>query len=273
VIRQLVNGANLNANFGYTYREVPNRTQKRRWEEAQAQVEVTERRLAEQTEALTNLWHKLTGLRQAYRQERAALQEDLAAQTVELTRRQADGQAWQRCQQGVQGRQRQLADLTARFQRRRRQLLEEIARRRARRSALRRELAERRAARDAIDTESLCRERDLEKDQIMLDLQVLLASLHDWTRCHYFAAEWQHLELDTAIELIYRKPGRVHWGQEEIEVVLDPYRYPEHQQAMEESCRRFNEAQVRWRDGRLLRIRVAREPPFQLCNCQGAVQT
>jgi hypothetical protein len=273
VIRQLVNGANLNANFGYTYREVPNRTQKRRWEEAQAQVEVTERRLAEQTEALTNLWHKLTGLRQAYRQERAALQEDLAAQTVELTRRQADGQAWQRCQQGVQGRQRQLADLTARFQRRRRQLLEEMARRRARRSALRRELAERRAARDAIDTESLCRERDLEKDQIMLDLQVLLASLHDWARCHYFAAEWQHLELDTAIELIYRKPGRVHWGQEEIEVVLDPYRYPEHQQAMEESCRRFNEAQVRWRDGRLLRIRVAREPPFQLCNCQGAVQT
>jgi hypothetical protein len=73
--------------------------------------------------------------------------------------------------------------------------------------------------------------------------------------------------LGTAIELIYRKPGRVKWGAAEIEVVLDPYRYSEHQQAMEESCRRFNAAQVRWRDGRLLRIYVARKSQFQLCNC------
>ena len=112
---------------------------------------------------------------------------------------------------------------------------------------MRRELAERQAARDEIDTESLCRERDLGKDQIMLDLQVLLTSLHDWARSHYFAPKWQRLELDKAIEMIYRKPGRVGWGEEEIEVVLDPYRYPDQQQKMEETCRRFNEARVRWR--------------------------
>ena len=153
------------------------------------------------------------------------------------------------------------------FQRRRRRVLQEAARRRTRRSALRRELADRQATRDGIDTESLCRERNLEKDQIMLDMQIMLTSLHDWARNHYFAPQWQRLELSTAIELVYRKPGRVRWEKDEIEVVLDPYRYPEHQQAMEESCRRFNEARVRWRDGRLLRIRVARESQFQLCNC------
>lgn len=80
------------------------------------------------------------------------------------------------------------------------------------------------------------------------------------TRCHYLAPLWQHLELDTATALIYRKPGRVTWGSTVIEVRLDPYRYPEHQQAMEQSCRRFNEAQLRWRDGRLIRISVARPP-------------
>ena len=101
----------------------------------------------------------------------------------------------------------------------------------------------------------------------MLDMQVLLTSLHDWARNHYFAPLWQRLELGTAIELIYRKPGRVKWGEAAIEVVLDPYRYSEHQQAMEESCRRFNAAHVRWRDGRLLRIYVAQESQFQLCNC------
>ena len=267
VIRQMVNGANLNANFGYAYNEVPNRTQRRHWEEMQEKVEVSERRLAEQEEALANLWHKLVTLRQAYGQEQEALQEEIEAQMIDLARRREKGLAFRRCLRGLQSRQRRLEDLTACFQRRRCRLLEKIARRRARRSELRRELAERRAARDAIDTESLCRERDLEKDQIMLDLQVLLTSLHDWARHHYFAPEWHHLELDKAIEMIYRKPGRVRWGKEEIEVVLDPYRYPDQQQAMEESCRRFNEAQVRWRDGRLLRIRVARDPPFQLCNC------
>jgi len=260
VIRQMVNGANLNANFGYTYSEVPNRTQRRRWEEAQEKVEVSERRLAEQEEALINLWHKLKSLRKTYRQQREALEEEIEAQMNELARRREEGQVFQRCQQGLQSRQRRLADLTARFQRRRCRLLEQIRRRRTRRSELRQELAERRATRDAIDTESLCRERDLEKDQIMLNVQALLTSLHDWARHHYFAPEWQHMELDKAIEMIYRKPGRVRWGKEEIEVVLDPYRYPKQQQAMEESCRRFNEAQVRWRDERLLRIRVAQPP-------------
>jgi hypothetical protein len=262
VIRQMVNGANLNANFGYAYDPVPNRTRKRRWEEAQEKVEVSERRLTEQTEALTNLWRKLIILRETYRQQRETLQEEIEAQTLELARRQEEGVAFRRCRRGLHSRQRRLTDLTARFQRRRCRLLEQSARRRVRRSELHQELAQRRAARDAIDTQSLCRERSLVKDQIMLDMQVLLTSLHDWTRCHYFAPEWQRLELDTAIDMIYRKPGRVRWSQGEIEVVLDPYRYRDQQQAMEESCRRLNEAQVRWRDGRLLRITVARDSPF-----------
>lgn len=267
VIRQMVNGANLNANFGYTYREVPNRTARRRWEEAQEKVEVIERRLAQEEEALANLWRKLNRLRQAYCQKREKLEKEIEKKRIEIVRRQAEGRPVRRCQKGLHSRLQRLTDLTTRFQCGHRRLLKRIAQRRARRRQLSHELAERQATRDAIDTESLCRERDLEKDQIMLDMQVLLTSLHDWARCHYFAPEWQHLELKTAIEMIYRKPGRVTWGREVIEVVLDPYRYADQQRAMEETCRRFNEAQVHWRDGRLLRIRVARESQFQLCNC------
>jgi hypothetical protein len=260
VIRQLVNGANLNANYGYTYQEVPNRTQRRRWEQAQAQVEHTERRLAEQQAALTNLWHQLITLQRAYRQRQVGWEAAREAQQRELTAQQAAGGAVRRWTQRLHRSQRQLTDLTARFQRRRQRLLDTIAQRRTQRDAWRGQLTAQRAARDAYDTTSLCRERDLAKDQIMLDLQVLLASLHDWARSHYFAPEWQRLELDTASELLYRKPGRVHWGAEEIEIVLDPYRYPEHQRAMEETCRRVNAAAVRWRDGRLLRFRVAQPP-------------
>ena len=262
VIRQMISGANLNANFGYAYSEVPNRTQKRRWEEAQEKVEVSERCLAEQEEALSNLWRKLRRLRETDRQERERLHQEIEVQTLELARRQQAGVASRRCWRGLQRRRHRLDTLAACFQQRRCRLLAKIARRRARRSELCKELVERRAACNALDTDSLCRERSLEKDQIMLDLQVLLTSLHDWARCHYFAPEWQRLELDTATQMIYRKSGRVNWGQEEIEVVLDPYRYPEHQQAMEETCRRFNQAQVHWRDGRLLRIHVARDSQF-----------
>lgn len=267
VIRQMVNGANLNANYGYTYREVSNRTAQRQWEEAQGKVEVVERRLAQEEEALANLRRKLDALRHAYCREREALEKAIEHKRAEIAQRQQAGQPAQLHQKGLHSRQQRLADLTARFHRRHRQSLKRFARHRARQCQLNLELAERRAARDAIDTATLCRERDLEKDQSMLDLQVLLTSLHDWVRSRYFAPAWRNLELNTAVEMIYRKPGWVKWGREVIEVVLDPYRYTDQQQAMEETCRRFNEVQVRWRDGRLLCIRVARETGFQLCDC------
>ncbi len=94
----------------------------------------------------------------------------------------------------------------------------------------------------------------------MLNLQGLLLNLHDWARLHYFAPEWQSLQLATATRLIYQKPGRVRWYQDRIEVELAVYRYTAQQRAMEAACDRFNAANLRWQDGRLLRIHVTREP-------------
>lgn len=260
VIRQAVNGANLNANYGYAYQQVPNRTQRRRWEEAQEKVEVAEKKLVQYREAVVNLRHKLNTLRQTGEEKRAVLEKECDTLRSEVAHRQAAGQPTRRCERSLQSRGRKLVELQEKSEKRRRRLLQKIQRRWRQRSEWSRELAARQASRDAIDTESLCRERDLEKDQIMLDLQLLLTSLHDWVSKQYLALQWQKLELKMATELIYRKPGRVRWGEEEIEVLLDPYRYPEHQQAMEESCRRFNAARVRWRDGRSLRIHVAQPP-------------
>jgi len=259
-IREMVNGANLNANFGYTYDLVPSRTRQRRWEEAQAKVEVTQRQLAEQEEAIANLWAQLQPLKRAYSEEQAARQVAIETQREELVERQLTGKRTRRCAQRLARQERQLAELTTRFQRRQRRLLERLCGHRAQRTQLRRQLAEREAAREAIDTATLCRERHLEKDQIMLDLQVLLTGLHDWAGERYFAPEWQRLELDTATRLIYRKSGRVTWYEDRIEVLLDPYRYADQQRAMEATCQRFNAANLRWRDGRLLRIHVARGP-------------
>jgi hypothetical protein len=108
-----------------------------------------------------------------------------------------------------------------------------------------------------VDTETLCRERDLEKDQIMLNFQILLGNLHDWVAENYFAPEWRTLSLEKATEMIYRKDGRVTWHEDRIEVELEPYRYADQQRAMEATCARFNAAGLHWRDGRALRITVA----------------
>ena len=256
-IRELVKGANLNANFGYTYQTVSDRTQQRQWAEAQAHVEVSQQRLAQHEAALGNLQRQLAGLRQTYQQQRhswAGVWTDLHQHYHD---RQQAGQPLRRCQQRLARHNRTLAALTGRYQRQRRRLLAQLRQRRQQWRTVQAELAARQAVRDTLDTAALCRERDLEKDQVMLNLQVLLGNLHDWARTHYFAPVWQRLELDTAIELVYRKPGSVRWGEQEIELVLEAYRYPEHQQAMEETCRRFNAANIRWRDGRLLRIQLS----------------
>jgi hypothetical protein len=256
-IRELVNGANLNANFGYTYQTVSDRTQQRQWVEAQAKVEVSQQRLAQHQAALGNLRRQLTSLRQAYQQQQQTWGQVLTDLQQHYRDRQQAGQPLRRCQQRLARHDQARDTLTARYRRQRHKLLDQLRQRRQQHLTVQAELDTRQAIRDTLDTAALCRERDLTKDQMMLNLQVLLGNLHDWARTYYFAPLWQRLELDTAIELIYRKPGRVHWGDQAIEVVLEPYRYPEHQQAMQETCRRFNAANIRWRDGRLLRIQVS----------------
>jgi hypothetical protein len=257
-IRELVKGANLNVNYGYTYDEVPNRTRQREWQEAQEKVELTEGKLAQHTDALTNLRLQLPQFRQTYLQQRAELWAELETHQQTLAQRQQAGQPSVRCQQGVARRERQLNQLTTRYQKRRGILLNRLREHRQQCRQLQTKLAEQQAARDAIDTDTLCRERLLEKDQLMLNLQLLLINLHDWASEHYFAPDWQQLQLATATRLIYQKPGRVSWYQDRIEMELEPYRYSDQQQAMEATCDRFNAANLRWRDGRLLRIHVAK---------------
>jgi hypothetical protein len=258
--REMVKGANLNVNYGYSYDQVPHRTRQRQWDKAQEKVEVTQGQLAQRAEALLNLRPQLVHLRHSYAQKRVELEQALKLCQQTLVQRQQAGQATGRCQQGLARRQRQRQELTTRYQKRRRSLLTRLRQQRQQQRHLQTQLAEREACREAIDTDTLCRERHLEKDQIMLNLQLLLTNLHDWAAEHYFAPEWQKLELETATRLIYQKPGRVRWEADQIGVELEPYRYPDQQRAMAATCDRFNAANLRWRDGRLLRIYVARAP-------------
>jgi len=258
--REMVKGANLNVNYGYSYDQVPHRTRQRQWDKAQEKVEVTQGQLAQRAEALLNLRPQLVHLRHSYAQKRVELEQALKLCQQTLVQRQQAGQATGRCQQGLARRQRQRQELTTRYQKRRRSLLTRLRQQRQQQRHLQTQLAEREACREAIDTDTLCRERHLEKDQIMLNLQLLLTNLHDWAAEHYFAPEWQKLELETATRLIYQKPGRVRWEADQIVVELEPYRYPDQQRAMAATCDRFNAANLRWRDGRLLRIYVARAP-------------
>jgi hypothetical protein len=243
----------------YTYKEVPNRTRQREWEEAQAKVTVTERQLGDHQDAVRNLRQRLADLQETYTAQRRDLEHQLAQQRLEFRHRQYQGKTTTRAQQRVDRLRLELARGTERFQRRQRSLVEQLHRHQAKSRQLGERLAQRVAARDAVDTETLCRERDLEKDQIMLNLQVLLANLHDWVAQNYFAPQWLSLSLEKATLMVYRKKGWVAWYDDRIEVELEPYGYPDQQRLMEASCARFNAANVRWRDGRLLRISVT--PP------------
>jgi hypothetical protein len=256
-ICDLINGANLNANYGYTYKHVPNRTRQRQWNEAQAQVEVTERKVSQQQEAIRNLRQQLAQLQQKHAQECTQRMKRIVQQRADLGRRQQSGKPTTRCRSRLTRLRQEQEEATHRFLKRKRMLWQRLAQHMACLPPLHCQLAQRKMARDAIDTETLCRERHLEKDQVMLNFQVLLGNLHDWVTQHYFAPQWKTLSLDKATQMIYRKSGRVTWYPNQIEIILDAYAYRDQQQAMKATCRRFNEANLRWRDGRSLRISVA----------------
>jgi hypothetical protein len=255
-IRDLIQGANLNCNYGYTATEVPNRTRQRQWDKAHSKVTVTERQLASQQAMIRNLRQRLVDLQDVHAQRRCALERQLAQKRLQLCQRQRAHKATTRCQLGLRRLRRELTAQAQRFQKRQRALFRQLRQHSQRSKVLSARLRSRIAARDAIDTPTLCRERDLEKDQIMLNLQLLLANLHDWAAAHYFAPQWQRLTLEKATQMIYRKAGHVTWYKERIEVTLEPYRYRDQQDAMETTCARFNAANLRWRDGRLIRISV-----------------
>jgi hypothetical protein len=256
-IRDLIHGANLNVNYGYTYTEIPNRTRQREWEVVQERVAVTERQLADHQAAVHNLRQRLANLRDTYADRHGDLRRQLVRRRLEVRHRQRLGQATVRAQRRVAGLRRQMNALTQRLRKRQRRLLQQLYDHEAHSRQLGKRLLHRIALRDAIDTETLCRERDLEKDQVMLDLQLLLANLHDWVAKSYFAPPWRNLSLEKATQMVYRKAGRITWHSDCIEVVLEPYRYSDQQRAMEVTCTRFNAANVCWRDGRLLHISVA----------------
>ena len=259
-IRDMINGANLNENYGYAYDEVTNRTRQRKWDVAQAQIEVTENKLLQSREAVKNLRQKRKQAQGSYGGQRLMLETKVAQQRQKIERRQQAGKAVKRLQQGLQRQRTELMRRTLSLKKKERRLHKQIVEQQRRIAEFRPQLAQRIEKREAIDTETLCRQRCLEKDQIMLNWQVLLTNLHDWVKQNIFAPVWQKLSLEKATELIYRKSGHVYWYSDRIEVVLDSYRYREHQQAMEATCQRFNQADLRWRDGRMLRISVQQPP-------------
>jgi hypothetical protein len=259
-ICDLINGANLNANYGYTYDHVPNRTRQRQWNDAQAKVEVTERKVNQQQEAIRNLRRQLAKLELKHAQARTQWMERIVQQRSRLHRRQQSAKPSKRCCAQLH-RLRQQRDVeTEQCLKRKQTLWQRLVQHQTQMVPLQSQLAQRKTVRDGIDTETLCRERHLEKDQVMLNLQVLLGNLHDWSRRHYFAPQWKNLSLEKATQMIYRKSGYVTWYSDRIEVVLDAYAYQDQQQAMQVTCQRFNKANLRWRDGRPLRIDVAAPP-------------
>ena len=259
-IREMVKAANLNANYGYTYDLVPSRTRQRQWQKAQERVESVQTRLDKCDDAMDDLQARLDHLTQQDNERRDGLKKAIDLAQTELKARRKTKRPVRRLEQRLKRAEQDLEQHAMRFQKRCNRLQGKLDAQRNRRDELAQILAQCQADRDAIDTEALCRERHLEKDQLMLNFQVLLTSLHDWTCAHYFAPPWQKLELDTAMKLVYRKPGCVAWYPDRVEVTLDPYRYAEHQQAMETTCQRFNAADLRWRDGRRLRFYLAQSP-------------
>jgi hypothetical protein len=258
-IRDLIHGANLNVNYGYAYTMGPNRTRQREWEVAQERVAVTERQLTDCQIALHNLRQRLADLQNTYAHQHRDLQRQLLQQRLACHRRQCLGQTTTRAMQRLNGGRRHLETLRQRFGQRQRRLLQQLHDHQRHTNQLNQRLSQRMALRDAIDTATLCRERDLEKDQVMLNWQILLANLHDWSAKYYFDAPWRTLSLKNATQMIYRKAGWVTWHNDWIEVRLEPYRYRDQQRAMAATCARFNARDVHWRDGR--RIHISVSPP------------
>jgi hypothetical protein len=257
VIREMVAGDNLNANYGYECHEVPNRLRQHQAEAAQAQLTATENQLATTRRQLERL-----AAQHAEREQMLA--EQLADVTTVRREREAEGKArhqaglsTRRVEQQLAHLDRQVQTLTTRHARRTARFEVQIRNLTERQAALDTKGTQRQAALAAIDLTQPMFERDLEKDQIMADFQAALLNAHRWCCDHYFTGEWGHLELETAIMRIYRQRGRVIYSAKRVDVTLAAFGYRAEHDLAEAACARFNAAQVHDAAGRLIVMAVA----------------
>jgi hypothetical protein len=263
IIREMVNGDNLNENYGYDYYPVPNRLRQRQQAEAQAQVNTTQTQLANTQRQLEAARVQLAQLEQAGVTKQVDWAAARAERQAELQARQQTDQPTRRVEQQLAQLERQ-ADILARRQAQRTDKLQAntLARLEARLTELEVTLAERQATLTQIDITQPMFERDLEKDQIMANFQAALLNAHRWCCDHYFTGEWSRLELETATARIYRQRGRVVYAENRIDVTLAAFAYRPEQDWAEAACARFNAARVHDAAGRLIAMAVA---PFKHC--------
>ena len=260
VIREMVNGNNLNENYGYTRAQVPNRLRQRQQAAAQARVNTTQTQLANTQRQLELTRTRLGQQEQTWAAKEAALATAHAERQAELQIRQQAGQPTLRAAQQLAQLERQSDILTQRQAQR--VQTHTVAQLDARREELEVTLAKRQATLAQIDPTQPMFERDLAKDQIMADFQAALLNAHRWCCDHYFTGAWSRLELETATARIYRQRGRVVYANDRVAVTLAAFAYRVDQDLAEAACARFKAARVHDAAGRLIVIAVA---PFKHC--------
>ena len=119
-------------------------------------MEVTERKVGQQQEAIRNLRQQLAQLEQRLAQARTQSMERIVQQRVDLHRRQQAGKPTKRCRNCLARLRQQRDEATRRFTRRERTLWQRLGQHRARVAHLQCQLTQRKAVRDAIDIETLC---------------------------------------------------------------------------------------------------------------------
>lgn len=262
----MINGDNLNENYGYDAHPVPNRLRQHQQAAAQAQVNTTLKQLANTQGQLDTAHVRLTQIEQVGATKQAALGVAHAERQAELHARQHAGQSTRRVEQQLAQLDRQADHLAQRQAQRMAKLqTNTLTRLETRRAELEVALADRQTALAQIDVTQPMFERDLEKDQItgvpvctqMADLQAALLNAHRWCCDHYFTGEWSCLELETATARIYRQRGHVIYADDRVDVTLAAFAYRPEQNLAEAACTRFNAAHVHDAAGRLIVMAVA----------------
>jgi hypothetical protein len=263
VIREMVHGGNLNANYGYDYQPVPNRLRQRQQAAAQARVNTTQSQLDTTQRQLDTACAQLAQLEQTGAAKQAASTTARAERRAELQARRQAGHPTRRVEQQLAQLDCQANRLAHRQAQRTQKIQTNILPRlQARREQLETTLAERQTVSTQIDTAQPMFERDLEKDQIMTNFQAALLNAHRWCCDHYFTGEWSRLELETATARIYRQRGRVVYADDRVDVTLAAFAYRSEQNLAEAACARFDATQVHDAAGRLIVMAVA---PFRHC--------
>ena len=255
MFRDAIGAIKVDTNHGYKKEEVPNRVVQRKKEELETNLRGISRRLEVAKKQRIQVSGQHKKLEKVYQVRKNELQKDrrelhakiVLTQNAPERKRQLDI---------LKRIERVISMLSEKYGRQISELKASLKNKERHEKSLQTQKEKKEIEIESLDLGRVLYDIKTEKDHLMSNFKTLLINLSSYAQRQYFPEECHSFNMETMKRTFYQQDGYAKVGKRRIDVTLHSYDEPGLQKAVEYACDRFNERDLKTRQGQRIWMRV-----------------